>query len=76
LDALSARLCTVSTRQVALFDFGPVRINAALTNVFDKTYYYTDNLSRYSIGTEDRVLPGEPRTFSVRLSYNFGGARR
>jgi outer membrane receptor protein involved in Fe transport len=52
---------------------GPVRIDAVLTNVFDKTYYYSDNLSRYSLGTEDRVLLGEPRSFSVRISRSFGG---
>jgi len=27
----------------------------------------------YSIGTEDRVLPGDPRTFSVRLTRSLGG---
>jgi iron complex outermembrane receptor protein len=53
---------------------GPVRVEAALTNVFDETYYFTDNASRYSLGTEDRVLPGEPRNVSLRLSYHFGEA--
>ena len=57
-------------------ELGPVRIDASLTNLFDKTYYFSDNLSRYSLGTEDRVLPGEPRTLSVRAAYRFGGARR
>ena len=57
-------------------ELGPVRIDAALTNVFDKMYYYSDNLFVYSIGTEDRVLPGDPRTFSIRVTYNFGGGRR
>ncbi len=57
-------------------ELGPVRIDASLTNLFDKTYYFSDNLSRYSLGTEDRVLPGEPRTLSVRVAYRFGGARR
>ena len=52
--------------------FGPWRLDAALTNVFDETYYYSDNLFVYSIGTEDRVLPGDPRTFSLRVSYSFG----
>ncbi|MDB5714959.1 MAG: ferrichrome-iron receptor [Sphingomonadales bacterium] len=51
---------------------GPVRIDATLTNIFDKTYYYSDNASRYSLGTEDRVFPGEPRTLSVRVAYRFG----
>ena len=53
-------------------EIGPVRIDATLTNVFDKTYYYSDNASRYSLGTEDRVFPGEPRTLSVRVAYRFG----
>jgi TonB-dependent siderophore receptor len=57
-------------------EFGPIRIDASLTNLFDKTYYFSDNLSRYSLGTEDRVLPGEPRTLSVRVAYRFGGALR
>ncbi|HYI41982.1 MAG TPA: TonB-dependent siderophore receptor [Allosphingosinicella sp.] len=51
---------------------GPFRIDAALTNLFDQVYYYSDNASRFSLGTEDRVLPGEPRTLSLRLAYNFG----
>ncbi len=54
-------------------DFGPWRIDAALTNVTDETYYYSDNLFVFSIGTEDRVLPGDPRTLSVRVSRSFGG---
>ncbi|WP_294194704.1 TonB-dependent receptor [uncultured Sphingomonas sp.] len=57
-------------------EVGPVRIDASLTNLFDKTYYFSDNLSRYSLGKEDRVLPGEPRTLSVRVAYRIGGARR
>ncbi len=56
-------------------EFGPIRLDATLTNIFDETYYYSDNLSRYSLGTEDRVLPGEPRTFSLRVAYRFGGDR-
>lgn len=55
---------------------GPVRIDATLTNIFDKTYYYSDNASRFSIGTEDRVFPGEPRTLSVRVAYRFGGTSK
>ena len=47
------------------------RLDAALTNVFDETYYFSDNASRYSLGTEDRVFPGDPRTFSVRVSRQF-----
>ena len=57
-------------------DLGPWRLDAALTNVFDETYYFSDNLSRYSLGTEDRVLPGEPRTFSLRARYRFGSRPR
>jgi TonB-dependent siderophore receptor len=56
-------------------ELGQVRLDAVVTNLFDETYYYSDNLSRYSLGTEDRVLPGEPRTFSLRVSYNFGAGR-
>jgi iron complex outermembrane receptor protein len=55
--------------------FGAWRVDAVVTNAFDKAYYYSDNLFVYSIGTEDRVLPGEPRAFSVRVSYGFGGRR-
>jgi iron complex outermembrane receptor protein len=55
---------------------GRWRLDAALTNVFDKVYYFSDNLFVYSIGTEDRVLPGDPRTFSLRVSHSFGGAPR
>jgi len=55
--------------------FGAFRIDAALTNVFDQTYYYSDNVSRYSLGTDNRVLPGQPRSFSVRVGYRFGAAR-
>ncbi|WP_058835783.1 TonB-dependent siderophore receptor [Luteimonas abyssi] len=54
-------------------DFGAWRGDAALTNLFDRVYYYSDNLFVYSIGTEDRVLPGDPRTLGVRLRYRFGG---
>ncbi len=51
--------------------FGPWRLDAVLTNAFNKTYYYSDNLHVYSIGTEDRVLPGDPRMFSLRVGYSF-----
>jgi len=51
---------------------GAIRLDAALTNVFDEVYYFSDNLSRYSLGTEDRVLPGEPRAFSLRVAYRLG----
>jgi iron complex outermembrane receptor protein len=54
---------------------GPIRIDAVLSNLFDKVYYYSDNLSRYSLGTENRLFPGEPRTFSVRVAYDFGAGR-
>lgn len=55
--------------------FGAFRIDAALTNVFDQTYYYSDNVSRYSLGTDNRVLPGQPRSFSLRVGYRFGAAK-
>ena len=51
---------------------GNWRVDAALSNLFDETYYYSDNLFVYSIGTEDRLLPGQPRTFTVRASYEWG----
>lgn len=54
-------------------DFDTWRLDAVLTNIFDETYYFSDNASRYSLGTEDRVFPGEPRTFSIRLSHKLGG---
>ena len=57
-------------------EVGAVRIDATLSNLFDKTYYFSDNASRYSLGTEDRVFPGEPRTLSVRVAYRFGAAQR
>ncbi|MDB5420283.1 MAG: ferrichrome-iron receptor, partial [Brevundimonas sp.] len=53
--------------------FGAWRVDAAVTNVFDETFYYSDNLFVYSIGTEDSVLTGDPRTFSVRLTRRFVG---
>ncbi len=52
---------------------GSVRLDAIVINAFDKTYYYSDNLFVYSIGTDNRVLPGMPRTFSLRATYGFGG---
>ena len=70
---------TITLPEYVVFDvgagtsFGRLGIDVSLTNLFDELYYYSDNLSRYSLGTEDRVLPGEPRTFSVRVSYRFGG---
>lgn len=54
-------------------DLGPFRVDAALTNALDQTYYYSNNGSVYSTGREDIVFPGEPRTFSLRVSYSFGG---
>lgn len=53
-------------------DIGDWRLDAAVTNVFDETFYYSDNLFVYSIGTEDRVLPGDPRAFSLRLTRRLG----
>lgn len=73
---------TVTLPDYLTFDFGvgteigSVRIDATLTNIFDKTYYYSDNASRYSLGTEDRVFPGEPRTVSVRVAYRFGAGSK
>lgn len=57
-------------------DLGPFRLDATLSNVTDETYYYSDNLSVFSVGGEDHVFPGEPRNFSVRLAYKFGGEQR
>ena len=54
---------------------GRWRFDATLNNVFDNLLS-PGHLFVYSIGTEDRVLPGDPRTFSVRVSYSFGGALR
>jgi len=45
---------------------GPLRLDAALTNVGDKTYYTAN-------GGANFVYPGDPRTFSLRLGYRFGG---
>lgn len=72
----------VTLPEYLTFDFGAgtelgrLRIDATLTNVFDKTYYYSDNASRYSLGTENRVFPGEPRTLSLRVAYRFGATPR
>lgn len=57
-------------------EIGAFRIDATLTNLFDKTYYFTDNASRYSLNTENRVLVGEPRTISLRIAYRFGAGGR
>lgn len=62
----------VSVNLGAGTQFGRLRIDANLSNVFNKVYYYSDNASVFSLGTENRVLPGEPRTLSVRLTYAFG----
>ena len=73
---------TVTLPGYTTFDFGAgarvgsVRLDATLINVFDKTYYYSDNLFVYSIGTDNRVLPGTPRTLSLRAAYGFGGRQR
>ena len=50
-------------------DVGPVRVDAALTNVADKVYYTAN-------GGANFVYPGDPRTLSVRVAYSFRGARR
>ncbi|MFD1033289.1 TonB-dependent receptor [Sphingomonas hankookensis] len=47
---------------------GAVRIDAALTNVADATYYTAN-------GGANFVYPGDPRTLSVRLGYALGGRR-
>lgn len=57
------------------YAFNNWRLDASLTNVFDETYYFSDNASRYSLGTEDRVFPGDPRTFSLRIARSFGSDR-
>lgn len=57
------------------YTFSNWRLDASLTNVFDETYYFSDNASRYSLGTEDRVFPGDPRTFSLRIARSFGSER-
>jgi iron complex outermembrane recepter protein len=56
--------------------FGALRLDAALTNVGNKTYYYSDNGSVFSIGGENFVYAGTPRTFSLRVAYSFGGTPR
>ncbi len=56
--------------------YGPLRFDAALTNLGNTTYYYSDNASVYSAGGQNAVYPGSPRTFSLRVSYAFGGATR
>lgn len=50
-------------------DFGFFRLDAALTNVGDKTYYTAN-------GGANFVYPGDPRTFSLRVGYSFGGVGR
>lgn len=50
-------------------EFGPLRLDAALTNVGDKTYYTAN-------GGANFVYPGDPRTFSLRLGYRFGEPSR
>lgn len=49
--------------------FGPLRLDAALTNVGDKTYYTAN-------GGANFVYPGDPRTLSLRVGYSFGGTKR
>lgn len=50
-------------------EFGALRLDAALTNVGDRTYYTAN-------GGANFVYPGDPRTFSLRIGYRFGGAAR
>ncbi|MBK9999874.1 MAG: TonB-dependent receptor [Sphingomonadales bacterium] len=45
-------------------DLKPVRIDATLSNLFDERYFTAS-------GNSFAVYPGEPRTFSVRLSVGF-----
>lgn len=45
---------------------GRVRIDAALTNLADTTYYTAN-------GGANFVYPGDPRTLSLRVGYDFGG---
>ncbi|WP_439817461.1 TonB-dependent receptor [Zavarzinia sp. CC-PAN008] len=52
-------------------EFGALRLDAVLSNLFDEVYYYSDNAFVYAILTDDRVLPGEPRAFSLRATYRF-----
>lgn len=49
-------------------NIGAVRIDAALTNVADATYYTAN-------GGANFVYPGGPRMLSVRLGYALGGRR-
>lgn len=45
-------------------DLKPVRVDATLSNLFDERYFTAS-------GNGFAVYPGEPRTFSVRLSVGF-----
>lgn len=56
-------------------DIGAFQLDATLGNLFDRTYYYSDNGSVYSVGGENFVYPGEPRNLSLRVAYNFGASR-
>lgn len=73
---------TITPPDYVIFDigagtrYGPWRLDAVLTNVFNKTYYYSDNGSVFSVSGENAVYPGAPRTFSLRAAYDFGGKRR
>lgn len=49
-------------------NIGAMRIDAALTNVADATYYTAN-------GGANFVYPGDPRMLSVRLGYALGGRR-
>lgn len=65
---------SITLDDYTLFDLGlgtaigPVRIDAALTNIADSTYYTANGGATF-------VYPGDPRTLSVRLGYALGGRR-
>lgn len=65
---------SITLDDYTLFDLGlgtaigPVRIDAALTNIADTTYYTANGGATF-------VYPGDPRTLSVRLGYALGGRR-
>lgn len=64
----------VSLPDYLIFDLGlgaklgALRLDAVVTNVGDKTYYTAS-------GGATAVYPGDPRAFSLRIGYGFGGAR-
>jgi len=50
-------------------DVGPIRL--APTNVFDYVFSRSSKRLMYALGTEDRVRPGDSRTYSSRPSGRF-----